>query len=178
MKKRIGCFLALLVLAAAPARAAGDLTIFGGFHHPGEITLGSIGTLPFGQITDPKDFGVFGVRYNNSRSFVGFENTLAYSPNFVDSDAFAFIQSSNLIIGVPALRVRPYGTAGIGFIYAGGDGPASVGSKFAFNYGGGVKVTLAGPLGFRADVRGYAIPSMESQTLHVLESSVGLLIGF
>jgi hypothetical protein len=90
---------------------AGDLTLFDGFHHPGKVTLSSAGTLPGTAvlITDPKDFGVFGVRFNTSNSFVGFENTLAYSPNFVDSDAFAVIQGSNLIIGVPELRICPMG---------------------------------------------------------------------
>ena len=179
MRKHTACLLSLMVVAAIPAHA-GDLTLFGGFHHPGQVTLGSVGTLPGtgSQITDPKDFGVFGVRVNTSGSFIGFENTLAYSPNFVDSDAFAVLQSSNLLIGVPSLRVRPYGTAGIGFVFTGGEGPASFGNKFAFNYGGGVKVTLVGPLGLRGDVRGYTIPDVEGQTLNVFESSVGLLIGF
>jgi hypothetical protein len=179
MRKEIGCLLAFLLLAAVPAHA-GDFTLFGGFHHPGQVTLGSVGTLPGtgAQITDPKDFGVFGVRYNNSASFIGFENTLAYSPNFVSSDAFAIIQSSNLIIGVPSLRIRPYGTAGIGFVFAGGNGPAAFGNKFALNYGGGVKISLVGPLGIRGDVRGYSIFGADDQTLQVVESSVGILISF
>ena len=177
MRRRTLCAL-VFVLFAAGAADAGDLTIFGGFHHPGKVTLSSAGTLPgtATQITDPKDFGVFGVRFNTSNSFIGFENTLAYSPNFIESDSFAVIQGSNLIVGVPSLRVRPYGTAGVGFVFTGGDGPASFGNKFAFNYGGGVKVSLVGPLGLRGDVRGYTIPGVQGQTLNVIESSVGLLI--
>ena len=176
MTKYFWCFLAVFVLAASPLHA-GDLTLFGGLHQPGAITLGSAGGVG-SLITDPSDFGVFGVRFNNARGPIGVENTVAYSPNFLNSDANAFIQSTNLIVGIPALRVRPYGTAGVGFLYAGGSGPASVGAKFAFNYGGGVKVSAAGPVGFRVDVRGYSIPGLDSQTLKVLETSVGLLIMF
>lgn len=159
--------------------SAGDLTLFGGFHHPGKVTLGSASMLPGtgAQITDPKDFGVFGVRLNTSGTHLGFENTLAYSPNFVDSNAWAILQSSNLIIGVPA-RISPYGTVGLGLVVTGGQGPADFGTRFALNYGGGVKLTLAGPVGIRGDVRGYSILSVEGQTLNVVETSVGLLIGF
>jgi hypothetical protein len=179
MRKTTLCVLGVLLFATVPARA-GDLTVFGGFHHPGRVNLSSAGELPgtIVQLTDPKDFGVFGVRFNTSDAFIGFEHTLAYSPNFLDSDAFAIIPNSNLIIGVPALRIRPYGTAGVGVIVTGGDGPASFGTKFAFNYGGGVKISLIGSLGFRADVRGYMLPALQDQTLHVFETSAGLLIGF
>ena len=180
MKTSIVYLLALVCLLASGPAYAGDLTLFGGFHHPGKVTLSSAGTLPgtVVQLTDPKDFGVFGIRFNTSESFIGFENTLAYSPNFLDSDAFAIIQGSNLIIGVPGLRIRPYGTAGLGFVFTGGEGPASFGNKFSFNYGGGVKISLVGPLGLRGDVRGYTIPGVQDQNVNVFETSVGLLIGF
>ena len=60
-----------------------------------------------------------------------------------------------------------------------------IGSKFAFNYGGGVKA-MAGPVGVRFDIRGYAIPSVhtnatitgptiQSQTLNVIEVSLGVV---
>jgi len=179
MKKYLLCFLMFLVAGASPL-GAGDLTLFGGFQHPGAITLGSVGSVPgtAGQITDPRDFGVFGLRINRSRSMIGLEHTLAYSPSFIDSQAHAFIQSSNFIVGAPALGIRPYGTAGIGFIHSGGDAPAAIGTKFALNYGGGIKIDALGPLGLRVDVRGYAIPGVESQTLNVLETSIGLLFRF
>lgn len=176
MTKYLWCFLVVSLLAA-PHAEAGDVTLFGGVQKPGSITLGSAGSST-GVLTDPRDFGTFGVRVNRSRGPVGIEHTIAFSPNFLDSEDNAFIQSTNLIVGVPSLRVRPYGTAGIGFIHAGGDGPASLGAKFAFNYGGGVKVSALGPLGIRFDVRGYSITGLESQTLKMLETSVGLLIGF
>lgn len=176
MTKYFWCFVALIILTSAPVNA-GDLTLFGGLQQPGSITLGSAGGAAT-QLTNPRDFGVFGVRFNSSGGPIGIENTLAYSPNFLDGNGNAFIQSTNLIIGIPALKVRPYGTAGAGLIYAGGSGPAAVGAKFGFNYGGGVKVSAIGPIGFRFDVRGYSVLGLESQTLKILETSVGLLIGF
>jgi hypothetical protein len=176
MTKYFWCFLGFALLTA-PMAEAGDLTLFGGAHLPGELTLGSAGGAA-GQLTDPRNFGVFGLRFNRSNGPVGMESTIAYSPNFLDSSARAFILSTNLLVGLPAPVVRPYGTAGFGFLHAGGEGPASVGAKFGFNYGGGVKVTPGGPVGIRFDVRGYSILGLESQTLKILETSVGLLIAF
>lgn len=177
--KTTACAVSLLFLLALPA-AAQDVTLFGGFQHPGPVTLGSAGGLigTGAQITDPKDFGLFGVRFNSAGSFIGFEHTLAYSPNFISSDAFAVIQSSDLIVGVPSGGIEPYGTAGLGFVFAGGDSPAAFGNRFSINYGGGLKIRLVGPLGLRADVRGYSIFGVEDQTLHVVETSVGLLIRY
>lgn len=177
--KTLVCAVSLVLLVVVPL-AAQDVTLFGGFQHPGRVTLGSAGGLigTGAQITDPRDFGVFGVRFRGSGSVIGFEHTLAYSPNFISSDAFAIIQSSNLILGVPAPRVAPYGTAGLGFVFTGGDEPAAFGNKFSINYGGGVKIRLAGPLGLRGDVRGYSIFDVEDQTLNVVETSVGLLITY
>lgn len=182
MKKRtlVGalCFSVLVLVVSAPADA-GDLTLFGGFHHPGKVTLGSVNQLPGtgAAITDPKDFGVFGVRINTGGSLLGFENTLAFSPNFVSSDAWALIQSSNILIGIPTW-VSPYATAGMGGIFTGGQGPADFGSKFAVNYGGGIKVSLKETIGIRGDVRGYSILALQGQTLNVVETSVGIMIGF
>ncbi len=36
-----------------------------------------------------------------------------------------------------------------------------IGNKFAINYGGGVKVFPAGPVGVRFDIRGYTLPSVK-----------------
>jgi opacity protein-like surface antigen len=59
-------------------------------------------------------------------------------------------------------RIRPFGTAGVGFVNFVQPG-ASAGSgggstKFGFNYGGGVKVKVRGPIGFRVDLRQVATP--------------------
>lgn len=127
---------------------------------------------------------MFGLRVSHGR-VIGLEHTFAYSPNFIASDSKAVILNTNLILHAPLPRVRPYGTAGVGTVYIGGDSPTSFGGKFAINYGGGVKVNLVGPVGGRFDVRGYAIPGVEreglslrSQMLNVLEVTAGVVFTF
>ena len=105
------------------------------------------------------------------------------------SEAGAFWASSKRLdtagnLAVPAGRIVPYGTAGIGFITTFGDlqgieDLADIGTKFTVNYGGGVKFkNLAGPVGFRLDVRGYSVPDAFNQTLNFVEASIGLLFSW
>jgi hypothetical protein len=172
--------LFLLTLTAVPVCAA-DFTIYGGMQHPGRLTLRSVvdssTTIPL----DPRNFGTFGIRLGQGRIF-GSEHTLAYSPNFISSDNNAIIYNSNLLIQAPLGVVRPYVTAGLGTVYIRGETTSALeeitGAKFAINYGGGIKFTLAGPLGAQFDARGYSLRSVQSETMNVLEVSVGVLFSF
>jgi hypothetical protein len=172
--------LFLLALTAAPIYA-GDFTIYGGMQHPGKLTLRSVvdssTTIPL----NPRNFGTFGIRISQGRVF-GSEHTLAYSPNFISSDNNAIIYNSNLMIQAPLSIVRPYVTAGLGTVYIRGETISALeairGAKFAINYGGGVKVKLAGPLGAQFDARGYSLTSVQSERLDVLEVSVGVVFSF
>ena len=171
--------LLLLVLSclfvAVPIHA-NDLTLFGGTQNPGSLTLRSVN----GAIVaaGPRTFGTFGIRFANGR-VVGSETTIAYSPNFLSSQHSAFILNGNLMIQAPLPIVRPYATAGLGTVYVRGSGLQAVtGAKFALNYGGGLKVKLAGPIGVQLDGRGYTVFGIDAQTLHVLEVSVGLAFSF
>jgi hypothetical protein len=172
-------YVLLLVLfcsfVAVPIHA-NDLTLFGGTQNPGSLTLRSAGGAILAA--RPRTFGTFGIRLAHGR-VVGSETTLAYSPNFISSQHSAIILNSNLMVQAPLPVVRPYVTAGLGTIYVRGSGLQGVtGAKFAINYGGGVKVGLAGPLGVQLDGRGYTVFGIDSQTLHVLEVSVGLVFSF
>jgi hypothetical protein len=189
MKRRCGFLLVAAVVGLVgfvvlfPGKAhAQDFTVFGGFQHPGGINLlptaGSIGGAIGQAITDPKDFGVFGARLYRSSAPLGFEHTIAYSPNFIESDASALIYSTNLRVELPAPIFRPYATAGLGLVRASGEGPAAFGSKFSFNYGGGLKASVFGPAGIRLDVRGYSIRGVQDQTLKVFEGTVGIFFSF
>ena len=172
---------------------AQDFTVFGGFQHPGTLTLssgvggvgGAIGVPSInspddlsGFQIDPKDFGIFGVRLYRSAAPLGLEHTVAYSPNFIDSDGNAFLFSTNLRVELPAPIFRPYATAGGGLVRAGGSGSSSFGTKFSFNYGGGLNLEVMAPVGLRFDVRMYSIRGVEDHTLNVLESSIGIFVGF
>lgn len=182
------------VLAAAPAFAT-DLTFFGAAQHQGRLTLQSAtqNATSVGSF-NPTTFGVFGLRVGHGRMFGG-EHTFAYAPNFIDSRLKAVITSSDVLIQAPLPKIKPYATAGVGAIFTFTDSPATlsdIGTKFALNYGGGVKVLPAGPVGLRFDVRGYSIPGVkfnltslplgsvttQSQTLNTLEIGAGVIFSF
>ena len=175
-------FLAVALVGFSGTLTAQDFTVFGGFQHPGTITTVSSGvgvaSSAARQAVDTKNFGVFGARLYRSAAPVGLEHTVAYSPNFIDSNGHAFLYSANMRVELPVPRLRPYATGGVGFFHAGGDGPASFGTKFSFNYGGGLKVGLIEPVGLRFDVRLYSIRGIEDRTLNVLEPSIGIFVEF
>jgi len=176
-------FLAVLIfIMNSPARAI-DLTAFGGVQRQGKLTLQSAPgtTVNLLRTINATNFGVFGVRIGHGRIFGG-EHTLAFAPNFIDADTKAFIYSSDIRLQAPLPGVRPYGVVGLGLIGTSGEGVGRFGTKFAINYGGGVKFMPAGPVGISVDVRGYAVPSTEfkvfaseSQRLDFLEVSVGVV---
>ncbi|HYR88359.1 MAG TPA: hypothetical protein VE422_30045 [Terriglobia bacterium] len=176
--KNVGRFLLFLfILTTVPAYAS-DVTLFGGIQREGKLTLRNAVQQGTSNVTfDPRTFGVFGFRFGHGKLFGG-EHTLAYTPNFVESRMKAVIYNSNLFIQAPIPKVKPYATAGLGGVFTFGDSPFDIGNKFAVNYGGGIKVLPAGPVGIRFDVRGYAIPSVQSQTLNVLEVTVGAVFAF
>ena len=174
--KTVGCFLGFVcILAAAPVYAASDFTIFGAAQHQGKLTLQTAtSTATTISPLDPRTFGVFGIRYGHG-SVIGGEHTLAYAPNFLISGGRALIYNSDLRVQAPLPKVTPYATAGLGaiFTWAGSTSALTqgsnaaliqaigdIGTKFAINYGGGVKIFPAGPVGVRFDIRGYTLPSV------------------
>ena len=170
--KTIARLITALVLFSVPAFSQGkDFTIFAGLQIPGKITLtnaASTGTSGATQIiTDPKNAGTYGIRFGHGK-FVGGEHTVAYSSNFMAGKADALILNSNFRIQAPTPVLRPYATAGLGTIATWGGGVSDIGAKFAVNYGGGVKV-MAGPVGVNVSLRGYTLPSVQSQTLNLID---------
>jgi hypothetical protein len=176
-------FLGLLIFIMNSPASASDITVFGGLQRQGKLTLRSAPstTVNFLRTINSTNFGVFGVRFAQGRVF-GSEHTLAFAPNFIDADTKAIIYNSNFMVQAPLPVVRPYGTVGLGLIGTSGDGLGVFGTKFAINYGGGVKFVPAGPVGMQIDVRGYSVPSTEfkvfstqNQTVNFLEVSVGVV---
>jgi opacity protein-like surface antigen len=181
-----GALLALAVSIMNVSAVAKDIdiTAFAGVQRQGKLTFESApGTsVNLIQTINSTNFGVFGTRISHGHIFGG-EHTLAYSPNFIDNGTKAFIYNSNVILQAPLPVIRPYGTVGIGLMHISGENALVVsGTKFALNYGGGVKFLPAGPVGLRVDVRGYSMPSTEfrvfgtqSRRADFLEASVGVL---
>ena len=198
--KILGCFLVLTcILAALPAYADSDLTLFGAAQHQGKLTLQSATqTVIITSNFNPRTFGVFGVRYSHGK-IIGGEHTLAYAPNFISSNSKAFIYNSDLLLQAPLPKIRPYGVVGLGSIFTwskndtGRPALGDIGNKFAINYGGGVKILPAGPVGVRFDIRGYTLPSVtfnlpaslanqtiktQSQSVNFIEYGFGVVFKF
>jgi hypothetical protein len=169
--KTLRCFLVFTCIFAAgaafPAFAEQTFTIFGAAQHQGKLTLQSAqGTATTTSNLDPRTFGEFGIRYGHGK-VIGGEHTFAYAPNFIEGNTRAVIYNSNLMVQAPLPKVTPYGTVGLGAVFTWSDDSngrpaiASIGNKFAINYGGGVKIFPAGPVGVRFDLRGYTLPSVK-----------------
>jgi hypothetical protein len=173
---RIVPVLLMTILFTASLQAA-DLTFFVGGANPGSINYrnvkASLDSSP-----------IFGIRLATSIvPYFGLEHTLAFSSDYLFprnisaiKDANGFVYNSNLIFNIPVGKVVPYLTAGAGVVHQYGDRDMPVGTKFAFNYGGGLKFPgLVGPLGLRLDMRGYRAGGV-SNKLNIFEVSGGVLI--
>src|SRR2546426_8526841 len=166
--KIIGSFLILTcILAVVPSYGEGDVTLFGAAQHEGKLNVQSAtSTATNFSSFDPATFGTFGFRFGHGNVFGG-EHTIAYAPNFIEANTKAIIYNSDILVQAPLPKVKPYATAGLGTIFTFGTDSSGqpsfgkIGSKFALNYGGGVKVLPAGPVGIRFDIRGYLIPSVK-----------------
>ena len=178
--------LLLSMNVLSPNVMAGDLTVFTGFQKAGELTLANTPGTISGAVTGDTNWGgVFGVRYSGGR-ILGFEPSIGFSPNFLDSSVSALDAQGNLIVNVPLPGFTPYATVGAGLVGSWGDSVKSIGTKFAINYGGGVKIkNLAGPIGVRFDLRGYTTTNafggsnaFAKQNVNFLEGTIGLLISF
>jgi hypothetical protein len=169
--------VALAVLVFASLSQAADVTFYVGGINPGSIEKDD-------REIQLEGGPVFGFRL--SSDFVphfGMEHTLAFSSDFLFpegaedvSDAKGFIYNSNLLISLPAGRVEPYLTAGVGLINQWGSSNLPVGTKPAFNYGGGVKVPdVWGPFGLKFDIRAYRA-GFVTDSVNMIEMSGGVFI--
>jgi outer membrane protein with beta-barrel domain len=177
--KTTGLLAIVFVMMSIPAFAT-DLALFGGTQDPGVVTLNSVpdaGQTITQIVKNPLRAGTFGIRFGSGR-VVGHEETFSYTNHFIDSNSHAFIMNSNLVVTIPLPVVKPYVTAGIGTFIVSGSGISDIGSKFAYNYGGGVKVFPSGPLGIQGDIRGYTLTGVNGDTMHVVEVSIGVLFHF
>jgi hypothetical protein len=159
---------------------AADLTAFIGRAKAGALSLGSVRTSLDGS-------PIYGLRFNtNFVPKLGMEHTLAFSSDYLYpkslsaiKEAKGFVYSSNLIVNLAVGHAVPYLTAGLGLIHQYGSPDLPIGTKFAVNYGGGLKLPkMFGPLGLRIDLRGYSAGEVSSSKLRIFEISGGLLLTF
>ena len=187
MKPRRTWMAVLVVLFASSTLAAGELVLYGGAQKPGKLTWSEATDAP-DDLLDGEYGETMGLRLSAGRVF-GFEQNISFTPHFAKSGVRAFQTDSNLLLQAPG-KVVPYLTAGMGMIRTWGQemdpemDPADIaafafnlGTKFTLNYGGGIKFRrLLGPIGLNVDVRGYTIPDARDDSLHIIQTSAGLVI--
>jgi opacity protein-like surface antigen len=130
----------ILVIAAIlwPSPARGDATLF------------------IGSTMTPDNRLAVGGAVGVSLLVVGFEFEYANTSEDVESLAPSLITGmGNLLVQVPFGTVQPYGTIGGGF-YRERLGDLSE-TNVGVNVGGGVKISLAGPLRLRVDYRFFSL---------------------
>jgi hypothetical protein len=132
--------LALLATAAAPARA--DATIF------------------IGANTTPANRSTVGAALGTGLLILGFEFEYAHTPDAPSVAAPALTTGSvNVLLQTPTafFGFQPYATAGTGVYHEtlGSHGDTSL----EVNTGGGVKMSLVGPLRLRVDYRVFKLGS-------------------
>jgi hypothetical protein len=177
--QRLVWTIAAAFLMAAPLQAA-DFTFYVGGVVPGTVTYQSLKT-------SLDNSPIYGFRLaTNFIPYFGLEHTLGFSSDYLFprsvtdiKDAHGIVYNSNIILNFP-VKIKstiPYVTAGAGLIHQYGDADMPVGTKFAFNYGGGLKFpNLAGPLGLRFDMRGYRTAAIFSDSLNMFEITGGVLL--
>jgi opacity protein-like surface antigen len=132
--------IALLLLIAAPARA--DVTGF------------------IGADLTPTNRRVLGGAFGIGLLVIGFEGEYAFTPDDPKASAPSLTTGmGNVLLQTPVaiFGVQPYFTTGAG-LYRETLGTHQD-TSFGFNTGGGVKITLIGPLRLRVDYRVFKLGS-------------------
>ena len=140
-RNRLVLFLFLALLPAAPARA--DITGFIGANTTPETRQVRGGALGFGVL------------------IIGAEFEYAFTPDDPTATAPSLKTGmGNVILQTPVAiyRFQPYFTTGGGF-YQEELGTTHSDSGFGLNTGGGVKISLAGPIRLRVDYRVFKLGS-------------------
>jgi hypothetical protein len=180
--RRIILVSAFSVAFMATQANAQGLTVYAGYLNPGSLNLTNIR-----NDLAVRGTGIYGARLEfDFHHVIGIEEDISFSPRLFDSSLIpnsnevrGLLYSSNLVVNLPLSHFVPYVTGGVGFMKPWGSGFKPFDTKFAGNYGGGVKLEkLIGPVGLRFDVRGYTIPDVNHQNLNILEASGGILFSF
>jgi opacity protein-like surface antigen len=138
--KRAAVVTLLMLVVAAPARA--DVTAF------------------LGANLTPANRAVRGGAFGIGLLFVGFEAEYAFTPDDPNANAPSLTTGSgNVVLQTPIafFGLQPYFTTG-GGLYRETLG-AHQDTSFALNTGGGVKVSLIGPVRLRVDYRVFKLGS-------------------
>jgi hypothetical protein len=183
MKKAIAVFVFMFAISIAQARAGeGQVEFFAGYLNPGKLNLDTAlkgldfrGTSLFGVRGEVGFLKIFGIEENLEFSPRLFNSTLC-SCGKSTADVRGLLNSTNLVVNAPLGRFVPYVTVGVGLLKPWGAGLATIDTTFAANYGGGVKLNrLIGPMGLRAEVRGWRTGDIAGNGgINIFEASAGI----
>jgi hypothetical protein len=182
MKKIVVVFFVLSAFCVQnQAKAAGQVTFLGGYLNPGDLNPQNVQSA-----LDLQGTAVYGARFEfDFLKVLAVEENAEFSPKLFNgtiftgqgTDARGFLYSSNLMLNIPIGRFVPFATGGVGLMHPWNIDPNPLGTKFAVNYGGGIKFNrLAGPIGLRFDARGWSVPDVFGDTFNILEVSGGVTI--
>ena len=191
MRRIVIAFAVIAALAPASiASAQGYFSPFAGYDY-GD----SAGNCPsfFNDCSERRTS--YGIVFGGlSGGIFGFEQDISYAPNFfgesteLESNS-VFTAMSNMVVAIPAGRVRPYGSVGLGLVKTKvkftAESLADFGdTSFGYDLGAGVMVLLPAHLGLRVDFRrfrtlgGLSILGLglDDQKLKFSRISVGLVL--
>ena len=147
--------VALLVVAAVPARADGFVTPFYGYNYGGDSS--NCATLSSCQDKHVN----LGISFGTMGTIFGFEEDIAWAKDFFgkvpNADNSVFTMMSNLLMGVGAGPVQPYFLVGAGLVRPHASFDISKITKgqnaLGYNIGAGVNGYFSRHVGIRGDVR-------------------------
>jgi hypothetical protein len=154
-------------VTAAPAHAAGFISPFLGFNFGGDSAN------CIGLTTCEEKRANWGVAAGTTGGAFGFEEEIAYAPDFFGKtpgeDNAVLTVMTNVMMVLPAGRVRPYALVGLGLIRPHMKFDAS-GFKadqniIGWDIGGGINLFVTHAIGIRGDLR--HIRTLEGVTLSV-----------
>ena len=181
------CILSLLVLAiAAPAYAAGFISPFLGFNFGGD----SADCIGLTRCEEKR--ANWGVAFGTMRGAIGFEEEIAYAPQFFGKspgeDNGVLTVMTNVLLILPAGRIRPYALVGLGLIrpHVKFDATSLAVDKnsIGWDVGGGINLFVTPAIGLRGDVRhirtleGVTLDIFSADKLDFWRASAGLTLRF
>ena len=148
-----------VLCAAAPARSQGFVSPFAGYDY-GD----SAGNCPsfFNDCSERKTS--YGIVFGGlSGGILGFEQDISFAPDFFGKSTefgenSVLTLMSNIVVAIPAGRLRPYGSIGIGLMktkvkFTAADLADFSDTSLAYDLGAGLMVLLPSHLGLRLDFR-------------------------
>ena len=191
MRRTTVTVLGILALLLAPSvvSAQGYFTPFIGGNFGGDTgttldqSISSTSRLAWGFRLGGMAHGIFGADFD-----LGYTNDF-YGTGSVFNSSNVLTFMGNFVVGIPAGPIRPYFTAGLGFIRRNIESLEDVTSftdtNFAYDIGGGLNILFSRHVGINGDLRyfrnfsaGSTVLDLSGEKFNFARGSVGLVLQF